>query len=90
MLDVSWAPGMGRREGRIATACKDQRVRIFKGREGAWTCAADLREHEAEVWRVGWNITGTILTSACDDGKVRVWKKNFQDEWNCLEVINSN
>jgi nucleoporin SEH1 len=58
VLDVAWAPSMGRREGRIATACKDQRVRIYKGGEGGWEIVGDLRDHEAEVWRVGWNITG--------------------------------
>jgi|EP01046_Picozoa_sp_COSAG06_P011777 WD40 repeat protein len=28
----------------------------------------------AEVWRVKWNITGTVLASSGDDGKVRLWK----------------
>jgi nucleoporin SEH1 len=81
---------MGRRDARIATACKDQRVRIYKGRE-EWELVADLREHEAEVWRVGWNVTGTMLTSACDDGKVRVWKRGYVgEEWASVDVINSS
>ena len=28
----------------------------------------------AQVWRVAWNITGTILASSGDDGCVRLWK----------------
>jgi WD40 repeat protein len=35
---------------------------------------AEFMEHDAEVWRVEWNITGTILSSSGDDGKVRLWK----------------
>eukprot|EP01048_Picozoa_sp_COSAG05_P013717 COSAG05_NODE_1486_length_4730_cov_147.028288_3_plen_128_part_00 len=27
-----------------------------------------------EVWRVRWNITGTVLASSGDDGHVRLWK----------------
>ena len=28
----------------------------------------------AQVWRVDWNVTGTILASSGDDGCVRLWK----------------
>ena len=28
----------------------------------------------AQVWRVAWNVTGTILASSGDDGCVRLWK----------------
>lgn len=30
-----------------------------------------------QVWRVSWNITGTILASSGDDGCVRLWKGDF-------------
>ncbi|CAK9438246.1 uncharacterized protein LODBEIA_P24920 [Lodderomyces beijingensis] len=71
---VSWAPSMGRSYHLIATACKDGFVRIFKATEEA---AGDLKieelaklgDHKSEVWRVNWNMTGTILSSAGDDGK---------------------
>jgi len=35
---------------------------------------ANFEDHAAQVWRVSWNITGTILASSGDDGTVRLWK----------------
>lgn len=43
---------------------------------------AQFDDHGAQVWRVSWNITGTILASSGDDGNVRLWKRKrslFQD-----------
>ncbi|KAI9098150.1 WD40-repeat-containing domain protein [Phlyctochytrium arcticum] len=50
---------------------------------------ADFQDHGAEVWRVDWNITGTILSSSGDDGKVRLWKASFLDEWKCMSIISA-
>jgi WD40 repeat protein len=38
---------------------------------------AKLEDHKAEVWRVEWNLTGTVLASSGDDGSVRLWKANL-------------
>ena len=43
--------------------------------------------HQGDVWHVDWNITGTILASAGDDGKVRLWKRNAKEKWSCLSTI---
>lgn len=92
---VSWAPSMGRNFHLIATACKDGYVRIFKAIEAVngdlkIETIAKMRDHQLEVWRVSWNITGTILSSAGDDGKVRLWKSNYLNEWKCMSIISSN
>ena len=34
-------------------------------------------DHGSTVWRVCWNVTGTILATAGDDGQVRLWKANY-------------
>lgn len=34
-------------------------------------------DHSCTVWRVSWNLTGTILSSSGDDGYVRMWKSEF-------------
>ncbi|ODV81991.1 WD40 repeat-like protein [Suhomyces tanzawaensis NRRL Y-17324] len=92
---VSWAPSMGRNYHLIATGCKDGYVRIFKGIELPGgelkvETLAKLNDHKLEVWRVSWNLTGTILSSAGDDGKIRLWKCNYLNEWKCMSVINTD
>ncbi|KAL6942243.1 hypothetical protein ACO0QE_003412 [Hanseniaspora vineae] len=44
-------------------------------------------DHKAEVWSVSWNLTGTVLSSAGDDGKVRLWKSSYANEFQCMSVI---
>lgn len=92
---VSWAPSMGRLYHLLATGSKDGCIRIFKMFETAdgdlrMETVAKLHDHHQEVWRVQWNSTGTILSSAGDDGKVRLWKCNYMDQWQCMSEINSS
>lgn len=91
---VSWAPSMGRSYHLIATGCKDGYIRIFKAVETDGKLkievVAQLNDHRQEVWRVQWNPTGTILSSAGDDGKVRLWKCNYMNEWQCMSEINTS
>lgn len=92
---VSWAPSMGRSYHLVATGCKDGFIRIFKLTESKngelrIETLAKLNDHKLEVWRVAWNLTGTILSSAGDDGKVRLWKCNYLNEWKCMSVVNTS
>lgn len=48
---------------------------------------AVFADHNSQVWRVSWNITGTILASSGDDGCVRLWKANYLDNWKCISVL---
>lgn len=50
---------------------------------------ADFDDHHSDVWRVSWNATGTVLSSAGDDGTIRLWKAAFPGEFKCLSVISS-
>mmetsp|Transcript_38402 Transcript_38402/g.96614 ORF Transcript_38402/g.96614 Transcript_38402/m.96614 type:complete len:331 (+) Transcript_38402:165-1157(+) len=91
--DVCWAPNVGRTYHLIATGSKDGTVRIWKlntragGKKSKVQEEACFDDHEAEVWRVEWNITGTVLASSGDDGVVRLWKANFKHKWTCLSVV---
>ena len=35
---------------------------------------ADIAEHMGAVWRVQWNITGTVLSSSGEDGRLLMYK----------------
>jgi len=48
---------------------------------------AKLTDHNATVWRVAWNVTGTILASSGDDGVVRLWKSNYAGSWKTVSAL---
>ena len=48
---------------------------------------ADFPDHKAEVWKVSWNSTGTILSSTGDDGKIRLWKCAINGEFQLFSII---
>lgn len=118
--DISWAPSMARSYQLIATASKDNIVRIYKLTEqqiphqqrgggssnripispaGTPTqmnsksfhieLIASFDDHKAEVWRVEWNITGTILSSSGDDGKLRLWTAGYDGKWRQMASVNA-
>ena len=47
-------------------ACSTSQLEILQ--------AAQFDDHHSTVWRISWNITGTILASSGDDGCLRLWK----------------
>lgn len=77
----------------IASASKDGTVRIWRLQVSPEKQKLEIkedacfREHEAEVWRVEWNVVGTVLASSGDDGTLRLFKMNFNSEWKCLSVV---
>jgi len=95
--DVCWAANLGRTYHLIASASKDQSVRIWKLSQTdanksklEFEQIALFAEHNAEVWRVEWNITGTILASSGDDGNVKLWARNGQGKWLCISGIDES
>lgn len=46
--------------------------------------AGQFSDHGSTVWRICWNITGTVLASSADDGQVKLWKSNYMDNWKCV------
>lgn len=93
--DISWAPNLGRSYHLVATASKDRTAKIWQldpNAKGKWGVkeVASFADHNNEVWRVEWNITGTILATSGDDGTVRLWKSTYQNDWQCLNVISGS
>ncbi|KAL7059916.1 hypothetical protein AAHC03_013509 [Spirometra sp. Aus1] len=58
-------------------------------RSGAYAVSilARFNQHRGRVWRVSWNITGSLLASAGDDGTVRLWRSNFLNVWHPVSVV---
>jgi nucleoporin SEH1 len=90
--DVCWAPDLGRSFHLIATASKDKTLRIWRIEDGDTVAGqvqevAKKTEHDSEVWRVEWNITGSVLASSGDDGTVRLWRCTNEGKWDCISEI---
>ncbi|KAJ7222067.1 WD40-repeat-containing domain protein [Mycena haematopus] len=96
VMSVSWAPSCGRSYHLIATGSRDGHVRIWRlkpgeeaedvaedAEDGQWTASivADFEQHKSAVGRVEWNITGTVLSSAGNDGRIRLWKATSGNVW---------
>jgi nucleoporin SEH1 len=91
VLDVSWAPNVGRRYHYIASA-EGQQVRIFKLLRS--TDSGNKLELEStqtlevsNAWRCQWNVTGTVLASSGDRGVVHLWKADFAGNFTCVSKI---
>ncbi|XP_070320635.1 centrosomal protein of 192 kDa isoform X5 [Odocoileus virginianus] len=100
--DIAFAPNLGRSFHILAIATKDVRIFTLKPvsrkeltSSGGPTkfeihIVAQFDNHNSQVWRVSWNITGTVLASSGDDGCVRLWKANYMDNWKCTGILKGN
>ncbi|XP_072462705.1 centrosomal protein of 192 kDa [Notamacropus eugenii] len=99
--DISFAPNLGRSFHILAVATKDVRIFTLKPVRKELTSSggptkfeihivAQFDNHNSQVWRVSWNITGTVLASSGDDGCVRLWKANYMDNWKCTGILKGN
>lgn len=97
--DLSFAPYIGRSYHLLGIASKNVQIVTIKHHphqqpDHQVTNRFDIKtvaqfdDHLSQVWRVSWNITGTILASSGDDGTVRMWKSNYLDSWKPLGVLN--
>jgi len=92
VLDVAWAPNVGRRYHYIASA-EGKQFRIFKLSRGG-NGEGDALELEAtqtisvsNAWRCQWNVTGTVLACSGDRGVVQMWKSDFEGNFHCVSRI---
>jgi len=95
VLDVAWAPNVGRRYHYIAAA-EGKQLRIFKLSRGG-DGEGDTLELEAtqtiqvsNAWRCQWNVTGTVLACSGDRGVVQMWKSDFEGNFQCVSSIKGN
>lgn len=80
----------------IASASKDKRIIVWRldcgfYNEEQFRCdssiLAVIGDHEKEVWRVSWNLLGTVLASSGDDNVVRVFKRIPKNDFKCVAII---
>lgn len=100
VLDVAWAPNVGRRFHWIA-ATHGAELRVHKlSREKADNDDNTTLELEStqvlgetttnnpnQMFKCSWNVTGTVLASSGDGGFVQLWKSDFQGQWKCVSQI---
>jgi len=48
---------------------------------------ASFQDHGSKVWRLSWNMTGTVLASSGEDACIRLWKSNYLDAWKGIGII---
>lgn len=96
--DIAFAPNLGRSYHILGIASKDVRIVILRPpqKDAFAACstsqleilqAAQFDDHHSTVWRISWNITGTILASSGDDGCLRMWKANYLQNWKSIAVL---
>ncbi|CAH1365016.1 hypothetical protein MTP99_001331 [Tenebrio molitor] len=96
--DISFSPNLGRSFHVLAVATKDVKIvnltHVYDNpnlqnvitKLDAQT-VAQFDDHDSTVWRVCWNVTGTILASSGDDGCVRMFKMNYINSWKPVAVL---
>ncbi|XP_076449849.1 nucleoporin SEH1-like [Babylonia areolata] len=97
--DIYFAPNVGRSYHLLAIASKELSIISLKPLRKDPTASStglskfEIRvvgmynNHDSQVWRVSWNVTGTILVSSGADGCVRIWKANYLGSWSCISVL---
>eukprot|EP01065_Artemidia_motanka_P019472 TRINITY_DN23148_c0_g1_i1.p1 TRINITY_DN23148_c0_g1~~TRINITY_DN23148_c0_g1_i1.p1 ORF type:complete len:360 (+),score=57.69 TRINITY_DN23148_c0_g1_i1:101-1180(+) len=96
VTDVAWAPQTGRSYHLIASCSRvDGAVKIVRlskatGGTGlsfvAQVLFKDVPHDRNSVWRVRWNLTGTILATSGDDGVLRLWKRELRADRKWVQI----
>ena len=103
VLDVSWAPNVGRSYHLIASCGQDNVLRVHRLKRGTstdgqqkTTTSLELESSQvletggSEVWKCEWNVTGTVLASSGDGGVVQLWKSDYRKDWSCVSEVHGN
>lgn len=59
------------------------------GADGSAFLNVACRQDETGViaWQVQWDMVGSTLTSAGDDGAIRVWAMDYDTNWCCIDTL---
>ena len=95
VLHVSWSPDVGRSYHLISSCGRDGLLKVHKLKKSFSESGSREVEKESckilktqdEVWRCSWNVTGTVLASSGDGGKVALWKSDLKGNWKCVSEV---
>lgn len=93
--DVAWAPSMGRSYHLIATTGRGNSFKIHtinRNSHGVLSYTSGSSETiptPSAVWRVAWNLTGTVLVTSAEDGSISLWRRHFDGKWNNIQNLSS-
>lgn len=98
--DIAFAPNLGRSYHLLAIATKTLKIisieplrrdATLSGQTGVTKFelrqVGDFNDHDSQVWRICWNVIGTVLVSSGDDSCVRLWKGNYLGNWKCIATM---
>lgn len=86
---LAFAPSVGKSNHVIAIASRLLMVCSLKYTKDPqkYQVSTEYLDSDVSVWRVCWNTLGSVLASAGDDRKVRLYKCNYLSSWKCFAEI---
>jgi protein transport protein SEC13 len=87
--DVAWSPSIIPNTNIIASCSEDRTVIIWTQRGGVgneWDGVV-LHTFEDPVWRLSWNMTGSILAVSSGDSNVTLWKQDLNEMWTQVSSV---
>ena len=73
----------------LATCSQDKTVQLWKHTDSSWERLCELPAFEHAVWRLSWNVNGTILAVTTGDNKVTLMKEGPGGEWKPMSVMDT-
>ncbi len=81
--DVAWSPSIIPNTNIVASCSEDRTVIIWtqKGGLGNEWVGVVMNTFDDPVWRLSWNMTGSILAVSSGDSNVTLWKQDMNEVW---------
>ena len=90
VTDVAWGPVLGRSFDILASCGKEGifiwYLRFDNNSMNIIKAGKLIEGGDTVVWRVSWNMMGTVLASSDNKRVIKLWK-NISDKWECVNTI---
>ncbi len=87
--DVAWSPSIIPDTNIVASCSEDRMVIIWtqKGGLGKEWKGVVLHTFDDPVWKLSWNMTGSILAVSSGDSNVTLWKQDLNETWTQVSSV---